>query len=314
MLSYNSICVALDNGTWSCELVPLYDYRSPSGQSLAFMQGDELKQLQEDRRTFDRYFRPRYDFHQTFAPDINAIRCFMLDHLRGVSQDDLPKDNADIERMLKRAVRDERIVPVVDYDRRIPVNTANRPYAPQYWGLAHRGGIGGGGGGGMTASTSGKSFHQMAMDSMGLTAEGAWAYIERYDAMVGRANAVLDARAALRSEGGLVGAAVAGAAPGDADGVMNGSVEVPGEESFADHDDSTPLGNARPFDYQPTASGNPVQFAARGVSEAQESECFAEYESALRECQLYSAMTKDPYTFVACKAQAFSNYNRCRGY
>ncbi|WP_175739652.1 hypothetical protein [Burkholderia ambifaria] len=76
---------------------------------------------------------------------------------------------------------------------------------------------------------------------------------------------------------------------------------------------STFLGNAQPFELSEDGGlMDSVQVAAR--SAADEEECYAQYERELEECQAYRAMTKDPYTYVACKAQAFANYNQCRGY
>ncbi|AXK63143.1 hypothetical protein [Burkholderia sp. IDO3] len=76
---------------------------------------------------------------------------------------------------------------------------------------------------------------------------------------------------------------------------------------------STLLGDAQPFELPEDASlKDRVQLAVR--SAAGEEECFAQYERELEECKAYGAMTKDPYTFVACKAQAFMNYNQCRGF
>lgn len=250
MLSYNCICVPLDNGMWSCELVAANDYRSPSGQSLPFIKGNELRQLDEDRRTFERHFHPRYDFRRTITADIDAVRSFMRDHLRVVSQWDIPKNNAGIERLLKQAVTDKRIVPVVDHDRRTPVNTADTLHAPQSWGPTYRSG----GGGTVIASSSGKSFHQMAMESMGLTAEGAWAYIERYNAMVERINAAEDAWAVARdSTGGLPGAA-ATALGGAVHSANNGTVD-PRDIGMTGGDVATPLGDARAFAYGPDNGG-----------------------------------------------------------
>jgi len=75
------------------------------------------------------------------------------------------------------------------------------------------------------------------------------------------------------------------------------------------------LSDAQPFQYVEAAMGGDVQdIAARGVSEAQEAECFSQYERELVECSAFSAMTKNPDTYVACKQQAFLNYNQCRGY
>ncbi|TKC86908.1 hypothetical protein FAZ69_19965 [Trinickia terrae] len=193
--SYNSLYVPLDIGTWSCELVPANEYRSPSGNWLPFMKGDELKQLEDDRRTFDRYFRPNYDFRQLIATDIDAVRSFMRDQLNVVHWE-MPTNNAGIERILKHAVRDGWLVPVVNRDRCAQTPTFRPAPAPLYWGPT-RNVSGGGGGSGAIASTSGKSFHQMAMDSMGLDAEGAWGYIDQYNAMVGRVDEMQAVRASM---------------------------------------------------------------------------------------------------------------------
>ncbi|MBB5511286.1 hypothetical protein [Paraburkholderia atlantica] len=75
------------------------------------------------------------------------------------------------------------------------------------------------------------------------------------------------------------------------------------------------LGNAKPFEYTKHALSDDVQkISARGVSEFHEAECFAEYERNLDECNLYKGMTNAAYTFIACKQNAFTIYNQCRGY
>ncbi|QGZ57450.1 hypothetical protein FAZ97_21315 [Paraburkholderia acidiphila] len=80
-------------------------------------------------------------------------------------------------------------------------------------------------------------------------------------------------------------------------------------------DGSPLLGDAQPFEYkEDSAAGAVTDLAARGVSEADEAECYAQYERELDECKLYSAMPQDSYTYLACRAQAFTNYNQCRGY
>ncbi|MGF6470722.1 hypothetical protein [Paraburkholderia youngii] len=75
------------------------------------------------------------------------------------------------------------------------------------------------------------------------------------------------------------------------------------------------LGNAKPFGYTRDALSDDVQkISARGVSEFHETECFAEYERNLDECNLYKRMTNAAYTFITCKQNAFTLYNQCRGY
>jgi len=84
--------------------------------------------------------------------------------------------------------------------------------------------------------------------------------------------------------------------------------------ALASADSSTPLGDAQPFELGDNANlGNVTDIAARGVSEAQEDSCFAQYERDLAECTLYAAMTGKSYDYVFCKQQAFQKYNQCRG-
>lgn len=103
------------------------------------------------------------------------------------------------------------------------------------------------------ASPRGKTFHQSVMESMGLDADGATAYIEKYNAMVERIDAIQAANAAKRAaaaaasyEDDLLGGVEAAA------GAAFGSV-APANDLFGANsgDDSTPLGDAQPFDYQP---------------------------------------------------------------
>lgn len=85
--------------------------------------------------------------------------------------------------------------------------------------------------------------------------------------------------------------------------------------STAGDDSGTPLGDTQPFELGDDIRSNDIMdIAARGVREADEAERYAQYERELDECKLYSSMTQDSYTYVACKAQAFANYNQCRGY
>jgi hypothetical protein len=121
-MSYNALYVPLDIGTWSCKLLLANEYRSPSGDWLCFMKDDELKQLEADRRTFDLYFRPNYDFRSLIRSGVDAICTFIRDHLN-VPHWDLPTDNAGIERILRQSVKDRRLIPVVDRERRSPAHT-----------------------------------------------------------------------------------------------------------------------------------------------------------------------------------------------
>lgn len=226
--------------------MPASDYRGAEGSRLPFLSADECRQLEDDCSTFERYFRPNYDFRLFIATDIDAIRTFIRDKLN-LAHWNQPSDNAGIARILKRAVWDGRIVPIVDRDRRTPARTERAPSAPQYWGATSRSD----GGGGMGASSNGRSFRQLAMDWMGLDAEDARDYIDKYNAMVERIDAIQAAsaakRAAASSGGDLLGVATAVA------GAMLGSEDAGGadDDMFSDDagDTTTPLGNVQAFEY-----------------------------------------------------------------
>jgi hypothetical protein len=152
-MSYNALHVPLDIGTWQCTLVLAKEYyRHGSGYWGAFADLDTRRErereIEDDRRAFDRYFRPRYDFRRTIAPDIDAIRSFLSDQLNAVHWD-LPTDNAGIERALKQALRDGMLVPVINRDwRSLPMTFRPTP-APLRWPAAS-GGSGFGSGSGTT--------------------------------------------------------------------------------------------------------------------------------------------------------------------
>ncbi|TKC89425.1 hypothetical protein FAZ69_10815 [Trinickia terrae] len=77
----------------------------------------------------------------------------------------------------------------------------------------------------------------------------------------------------------------------------------------------TPLGDAQPFQYSESVPGGDVQdLAARSVSEADEAECFAQYERDLDLCNALGGPMGGARGSALCKQQAFQNYQQCRGY
>jgi hypothetical protein len=267
-MSYNSLSIPLANGSWSCELVPVRDYRSASGGSLPFIQADEKRLLESDRSDFTRYFRPNYDFRRTVTYDIDEIRAFVRDCL-GLSSRNQVTDNDSIRRILCEAVSSGRIVPVVNRERRTPVRTARASFAPQSWNEAVpivRSGSGG------SAASASRSFHQLAMDWMGLDSDGADAYIEKYNAMVERIEAVQARTAAARAaaveaswaEGDLLAAEALGGA------ALGSNEDGAGGDDFTSDltdDAATPLSDAQPFDYQPDMPDGDVEDLAGTTDE-----------------------------------------------
>ncbi|WP_244144945.1 hypothetical protein [Paraburkholderia tuberum] len=73
--------------------------------------------------------------------------------------------------------------------------------------------------------------------------------------------------------------------------------------------------NAQPFKYTPDAISDDVQsIAARGVSEAHDAECHAQYERDMDECTAYRMAMGGQRFMDVCSQRAFQNYQRCRGY
>jgi len=79
--------------------------------------------------------------------------------------------------------------------------------------------------------------------------------------------------------------------------------------------ESTPLGDAEPFELgESTLSDDVMEIAARGVSEGQEADCYAEYERALDLCTAVAGPMSGERGLALCRANAFDNYQQCRGY
>jgi hypothetical protein len=76
------------------------------------------------------------------------------------------------------------------------------------------------------------------------------------------------------------------------------------------------FGGDQPLQYAEGATGDNVQhIAVRGVSAADEAECDAMYEARMKYCSALSTMYgRDMRTYLACKEQAFQDYQACRGY
>jgi hypothetical protein len=78
---------------------------------------------------------------------------------------------------------------------------------------------------------------------------------------------------------------------------------------------TTPLGDAAPFEYVKSAATDDVlSVAARGVSEAIETQCMAEYERALDMCGAVAYPMGMSRGMALCRENAFDRYQQCRGY
>jgi hypothetical protein len=78
---------------------------------------------------------------------------------------------------------------------------------------------------------------------------------------------------------------------------------------------TTSLGDAAPFEYVKSAAIDDVlSVAARGVSEAIETQCMAEYERALDMCGAVAYPMGLSRGMALCRENAFDRYQQCRGY
>ncbi len=216
---------------------------------------DARRQLEQDRKDFDRYFRPRWDLRTiTGGQALREIQTYVRDAL-GLPHWNLPTDNASIERVLRQAVKDGRLVPVVHRDRRSALGRVYSPTpAPLRWPSS-------GGGGGTYWSRSPNLFPPGITSFIGEPVLSG-----PYDPATWESRLVA-ARAAIggsSSGGALLGVveAVAGALVGgnadmgEGDGVAEGFAE-------SAEGTSTPLGDAQPFEYTPDAvSGDVEELAA----------------------------------------------------
>jgi hypothetical protein len=83
----------------------------------------------------------------------------------------------------------------------------------------------------------------------------------------------------------------------------------------ADADPTTPLGDAQPFEYsEDSPLKEAEEVAARGVSEEDEAECYAQYERDMDECNAYKLAMGGARFMESCSQRAFMNYQQCRGY
>ncbi|WP_052391892.1 hypothetical protein [Paraburkholderia bannensis] len=270
--SFNALYVPLKGG-WQCALVPARDIEDVDrGCRLSYEERQKARnareeQMEQDRRDFEQLFRVSIARRAArTSGDFSAYADFIGKHVRGRWHK--PIDGEDITRILREAVRDGLIVPVIDRDWRGSVGVSKR-YAPQTWGETYRSG----GGDAVAASPRGKTFHQSVMESMGLDADGATAYIEKYNAMVERIDAIQAANAARR--------AAAAAASYDDD--LLGAVEAAAGAAPGDGDDSTPLGDAQPFDYQPDMPDGDAEDLAGTTNEKYARKMFGYDSSTFRD-------------------------------
>ncbi|WP_162916037.1 hypothetical protein [Burkholderia sp. PAMC 26561] len=154
-------------------------------------------------------------------------------------------------------------------------------------------------------------YHQLVEDAeRAARPPKVFRHIETIAEAAVRNRAAWAARDALAALASTAASAVASALPsmGDDDVFDLGNVSEVGTGS-------TPLGDAAPFEYAPSATGDDVlSVAARGVSEAIETQCMDEYERALDMCGAVAYPMGLSRGMALCRENAFDRYQQCRGY
>jgi hypothetical protein len=254
MSQWNTLSVPLETG-WQCTLVLTSEYRNSSGELFVFIQGKELKQLEQDRQDFDRYFRPRGDLRTVSGrAQLHTIQSFLSDSLNTVHWN-LPDNNAGAQRMLREAVADGRLVPVINRDWRSSGLVSRPTPTPLRWPSSSSGF---GGGGQKWAAFDGGG-------SGPLSFNGEPILSGPYDPATQESRlSVARGEMAASGSGGLLGVvgAVARAALGSDFDADDASGEVPDDSG----DTSTPLGDAQSFEYTEDAVGGDTEELAASTN------------------------------------------------
>ncbi|SAL62571.1 hypothetical protein AWB70_05722 [Caballeronia cordobensis] len=265
--SFNALYVPLSGGFgWQCTLMTRREFHQidwfmwrthPYGdlpyEERGNKEKEQQRQIAQDRRDFDRLFRPRIDRRSAYlSTEFRRYVDFIRHELR-VSSWDVPVDGDGITRVLRRAVQDGRLVPAINRKRYWwSGQEVYKWYAPQYWPKA-AGGV----------SFNAKSdevldLREFAALKRANVDSGFGSDMLRSDLGSARdfASGAGDANGSCGGSGSdwlgaveAVAVAALGGASFDHDSDSESTLK-----SFGDADDSdggSPLSDAQPFEYQP---------------------------------------------------------------
>ncbi|QGZ53571.1 hypothetical protein [Paraburkholderia acidiphila] len=246
-----------DRDLWSWNALPEVDESE-------LWEKDRLRQLTQDRVAFVRHFRPNWDLHTiTGEKALREVQTFVRDRLK-LAHWNLPTDVAEVRKLLCDAVASGRLVPVINREYRGLPRVAQPDPAPQRWPA-----MGGGGNGYQPKVISYDEF---------LALQRANGELPALDTPAGGVGVTLDP---LPNLGAPAKADDGFGLPGfveSAAGVLFGGVDENTDIGDTEGDDgvtfggalfsadsggdSTSLGDARPFNYQPdSASGSTFDVA-----------------------------------------------------
>ncbi|SAL36697.1 hypothetical protein AWB70_02611 [Caballeronia cordobensis] len=245
--SFNALYVPLSGGFgWQCTLMTrrefhqidwfmwrTHPYGDLSYEERGIKEKEQQRQIEQDRRDFDRLFRARIDPRRAYlSTEFRRYVDFIRHELR-VSSWDIPVDGDGITRVLRRAVQDGRLVPAINRKRYWwSGQEVYKWYAPQYW-----------------PKPGGVSFKAKSDEVLDLRAFAS------------------GAGGAIKSGGGGSGFDWLGAAEAVAEAVLGsaGPDDSSGDpmlKGLGDTGDSDSLlSDAQPFEYQPDVPSDEMQTA-----------------------------------------------------
>jgi hypothetical protein len=281
--SYNGISVPFRwPWNWQCFLVSAYD--SAYAEKQQHFNDDEKRRIQQDIADFLRYYECNLKIDPKGPPcrELKIIRDFVEHQVRSPNFTGTPRTNEEITSALRDAVFHGRVVPHIERNWAGFPRVLDRSYAPQRW----------------PASTP------VRASAYGDRPVGRFAKLDPSARSLDLLEIVRDGAVALGAystqDAGNGGASAA-----------NGFFS-----RLEPDDDSTPLGDAQPFEYSENSPlDDAIDIVARqGVSEADENDCFSAYEFDLAQCEFARAIFNDMRTLALCKERAFSKYQTCRGF
>lgn len=135
--SYNALYVPLTSD-WHCALVPARDVKEVDrGWKLSYDERQKARkereeQIEQDRKDFDRLFRVSLSRRDARAcSEFSTYTAYIRDYLR-ITGIFAPLDGEDVTRILRDAVRNGRLIPVIDRAWRGSRRVTQR-HAPQSW-------------------------------------------------------------------------------------------------------------------------------------------------------------------------------------
>jgi hypothetical protein len=242
--SYNALSVPLTTD-WQCSLVPTRDVGEPttwwrlSYDERQQKRKDREKRVEQDQRDFDRLFRVSTSRRDARAcTDFSTYAAFIREHLR-ISGLSAPVDGNDVTRILRDAVRDGWLIPAIDRAWRGSRRVA-RFYAPQSW---------------PKRAPDPKPIVYGVRDGQFIPLNPDGSFVD-YTPYVPVKDRVAAAASTAASSGG--GFDWLGAVETVAGAALGGDAASGDDGAFGAGEDSTPLGDAQAFEYQPDVPGGDV--------------------------------------------------------